>query len=247
MSEITFPTEVVELPSKGLLYKEGSPLRSGQVEIYYPTAKTEDILTNQNYIEKGVVVDKFLQSLIVDPKIDFSELLVGDKNALLVAARILSYGKDYEVLYKGETYQVDLSTVEAKPLSAEILSAKDGNRFQCILPATGITLTFKLLTHGDEQKIDAELKGLRKINKDFVPELSVRYKNTILAVDGNSDIATIREFVDKKFLAADARAFRKFVKEIEPDIDLVFYPEGESGGGVPIPIGITFLWPDFGA
>ena len=97
-SEFKFPTEIVDLPSQGLLYPEDNPLAGGQVEIKYMTAKEEDILTNQNYLAKGTVVDKLLQSLVVT-EFDFNDLLVGDKNAILVAARVLGYGKDYEFEY----------------------------------------------------------------------------------------------------------------------------------------------------
>ena len=83
-----YPTEEVTLPSKGLLYPEGSPLRSGKVTMKYMTAKEEDILTNQNYIKNGTVIDKLLQSLVVDTT-KLEDLLIGDKNAILVAARIL--------------------------------------------------------------------------------------------------------------------------------------------------------------
>ena len=89
-NKFKLPTEMVDLPSKGLLYPEGNPLREGKIEIKYMTAKEEDILTNQNYIKQGVVIDKLLQSLIVT-KINYDDLLVGDKNAIMVAARILAY------------------------------------------------------------------------------------------------------------------------------------------------------------
>ena len=52
-----FPAEEVTLPSKGLLYPEGSPLRSGKIKMKYMTAREEDILTNQNYIANGTVID----------------------------------------------------------------------------------------------------------------------------------------------------------------------------------------------
>ena len=58
MSEFKLPTEQVELPSKGLVYPETNPLSSGVIEMKYMTAKEEDILTNQNYINKGTVLDK---------------------------------------------------------------------------------------------------------------------------------------------------------------------------------------------
>ena len=69
-----FPTEEVTLPSKGLLYPEGSPLKKGVIEMKYMTAREEDILTNQNLIQNGTVIDKLLQSLIVTP-INYDELL----------------------------------------------------------------------------------------------------------------------------------------------------------------------------
>ncbi len=106
-----FPTEDIKLPSKGLLYPEESPLSKGVVEMKYMTAKEEDILTNQNFIENGTVIDKLLKSLIVG-KIDYSKLLLGDKNALLLAARILGYGPDYTFEYRGEKITINLSEVE---------------------------------------------------------------------------------------------------------------------------------------
>ena len=90
MSQFNLPTETVELPSKGLLYPESSPLSSGTIEMKYMTAKEEDILTNTNYIKQGTAINKLLKSLIVNKDVNFSELLIGDKNAIMVAARISS-------------------------------------------------------------------------------------------------------------------------------------------------------------
>ena len=108
-----FPTEVVELPSKGLLYPKENPLSSGKVIIKYMTAKEEDILTNQSYIQNGTVLDKLLQSLIVS-KINYNDLIVGDKNAIMVAARVLGYGSDYSFNYNGQEYNIDLSLIDNK-------------------------------------------------------------------------------------------------------------------------------------
>ena len=155
-----FPTEVIDLPSKGLLYPKDSPLSSGKIEMKYMTAKEEDILTNQNYIAKGTVIDKLLQSLIVDKKISYNELLVGDKNALLIAARVLGYGKDYTFDYADEKVTVDLSLLNGKEVDETLF--KDGkNEFAFTLPASGINITFKLLTHSDETKITKDLGDTR--------------------------------------------------------------------------------------
>ena len=241
MSEFKLPTEVIELPSKGLLYPEGSELAKGTLEMKYMTAKEEDILTNQSYIQKGTVLDKLMKSLIIS-KINYDELLIGDKNAIMVAARILGYGKDYSFSILGEDHTVDLSTLENKPLNEELF--KDGeNNFEFTLPHSGNRVTFKLLTHKDEQDISRELEGLKKINKDNSPELTTRLKYLITSVEGKTEKKDIREFVDNYLLARDSRALREYVKEIQPDVDLTFFPTGESNR-INIPIGVSFFWPD---
>ena len=241
MSEFKLPTEVIELPSKGLLYPEGSELAKGTLEMKYMTAKEEDILTNQSYIQKGTVLDKLMKSLIIS-KINYDELLIGDKNAIMVAARILGYGKDYSFSVLGEDHTVDLSTLENKPLNEELF--KDGeNNFEFTLPHSGNRVTFKLLTHKDEQDISRELEGLKKINKDNSPELTTRLKYLITSVEGKTEKKDIREFVDNYLLARDSRALREYIKEIQPDVDLTFFPTGESNR-INIPIGVSFFWPD---
>ena len=102
-NQFTLPTETVELPSKGLLYPEESPLSSGNIEISYMSAKEEDILTNQSYIKEGTAIDKLLRSVIKTP-INYNDLLIGDKNAIMIATRILGYGKDYEFRFREETH-----------------------------------------------------------------------------------------------------------------------------------------------
>ena len=115
MSENKFPTEIIDLPSEGRLYPKEHPCYNGKIEIKYMTAKEEDILSNANFIQNGTVIDKLLKSLITSP-IDYNELLAGDKNALLVAARILGYGPEYEFSFRGEKLNIDLSSLEDKEL-----------------------------------------------------------------------------------------------------------------------------------
>jgi hypothetical protein len=243
---LNFPTEQIELPSKGLLYSKDSPLSSGVVELRYMSAKEEDILTNQNYIQKGTVIDKLLQSLIVDKNINYEDLLTGDKNALMVAARILGYGKDYEIVYQGTPYTVDLSKVEHRKLNEDLFKTGN-NEFSYTLPATETEITFKLLTHRDDKLIDQEIAGLKKIQKDFSAELSTRLKYILTSVGNSREVKDIRQFVDTMLLARDSRALRQYIQEIQPDLDLKFYPEDGPEGGVQIPIGLNFFWPDFNA
>lgn len=235
-----FPTEMVDLPSKGLLYPEDSPLRAGTIEMKYMTAREEDILTNSNYIQQGTVLDKLIDSLIVT-KIDTKEIIIGDKNAILIASRILGYGQDYEFEANGKVYQVDLTTLKDKELPSDV-DYTNGNNFNFTLPASKDEITFKLLTHGDELAIEQELKGLKKINPNGSPELSTRLKYIITSVNGNAEKKTIREFVDNQLLARDSRALRQEIKRISPDIDLTI--QGDGGEDITIPISINFFWPD---
>ena len=239
--EFKLPTETIELPSKGLVYPEGHPLAEGTIELKYMTAKEEDILTNTALIQNGTVLDKLLESLIIT-KVNFSDLLIGDKNAILVAARILGYGKDYTFKYLGQDYTVDLSLLEPKPLD-ESLYTRGQNEFEFILPSTGTRLTFKLLTHGDELKISQEIESLKKLNKLSSPDLSTRLKHMILSVEGSYEKKDIREFVDNYFLARDSKAFREHIRNLQPDLDLTFFPE-RTEIKVDIPIGIGFFWPE---
>jgi len=190
MTELNFPTEIIELPSKGLVYPKGNPLSSGKVEMKYMTAKEEDILTNQSYIQEGTVLDKLLQSLIIS-KINYNDLIIGDKNALLVASRILGYGKDYTFNYGGKEYTIDLSTLDNKTFD-ESLITPGINEFNYTLPSTETKITFKILTSADDKKIEAEIKGLKKINKNSSPELTTRLKHLITSVNGDSTEKTIR-------------------------------------------------------
>jgi hypothetical protein len=251
-NQTIYPTEEVTLPSKGLVYPLDNPLSKGIVEMKYMTAKEEDILTNESYIKKGIVVDKLLKSLIVSP-INYDDLIMGDKNAILIAARVLGYGKEYTFKYpnsreEDEYHTIDLTEVKDKELDEKYLLEKYKNEFSFTLPVLKKEIVFKLLTHGDEKKIEAEINGLKKVNKENSPELTTRLKYVIQSVDGDTDKKTIREFIDTKLLARDARAFREYLKEIQPDVNLVFDLEdsyGEIQRGVRVPIGITFLWPDF--
>ena len=238
-----FPTETIELPSKGLIYPEDNPLSSGKIEMKYMTAKEEDILSNQSYIQNGTVLDKLLKALIVT-KCNYNDLIVGDKNAVMIAARVLGYGKDYKFEYKGEEVEVDLSTLENKEFDENSIT-KGVNEFQYTLPNSGTEITYKLLSHKDEMAIEAEIKGLKKINKKSDPMISTRMKQMILSVNGDSERKTVREFVDTYFLAMDARAFRKHIAGHQPDVNLLTQVELSDGGeDVEIPITVNFFWPD---
>jgi len=246
-----FPTEVLSLPSQGLLYPEDSPMRSGTIDVKYMTAKEEDILTSTNLIQQGVVIDKLLESVIADPKIKLNDMLVGDKNALMVGTRVLGYGKEYKItLTDPDTnakieHSVDLTTLKNKKVDIKLLESKDSFEFE--LPNSKKVVGFKLLTHADEKKISEELKGYEKLEKltGVSSGLTTRLKNQIVSVDGITDQKEIDKFVDNEFLALDHRAFRENYDKFSPDIELKFDYTSQAGNlrKLDIPLGIEFFWP----
>ena len=242
-TKFNLPTETVLLPSKGLLYPESSPLAKGEIEMKYMTAKEEDILTNTNYIAQGIVIDKLLQSLIVTEGINYNDILVGDKNAIMLAARILSYGAEYPVTYQGKEITVDLSSINEKKIDTSLFKDRK-NEFEFTLPSSKIKVTYKLLTHADEISIEKDQEGAKKIDKDARSEITTRMRHMITSIDGSDNKNEINDFVSNYLLAIDARALRDQATSIQPDINLKFYPEGGPEEGVDLPIGVNFFWPE---
>ena len=246
-----FPTEVLSLPSQGLLYPEDSPLRSGTIDVKYMTAKEEDILTSTNLIQQGKVIDKLLESVIANSKIHHNDLLVGDKNALMVGTRVLGYGKDYIVEITDPDTQervevtIDLTSMKHKKLNKKLY--ENGNKFSYTLPNSKRVLEFKLLTQRDENEIQEQLLDYDKVEKltGVSNEGTTRLKYIILSVDGQTEQHIIDKFVDNEFLALDTRSFRKHVADITPDVDMRFDYTSQSGNKhkLDIPLGIEFFWP----
>ena len=241
MSDFKFPTEEVELPSKGLIYPESNPLSSGKVELKYMTAKEEDILSNQAYIQKGIVLDKLLKSLIVNKDINIDDLITGDKNAIFIASRILGYGKDYNVSIKDIEYTLDLSKLENKEFDESSIT-KGENLFSYTMESSGTIIKYKILNGRDEKAVEREVEALKKINKDSSSSITTRLKQMIISVDGQTEKKDINNFVDNYLLARDSRAFREHVKNTQPDVDMNYILD--NGEEVAIPIGLNFFWPE---
>lgn len=249
MSQYDFATEIVALPSEGKCYPESNPLSSGQIELKYMTAREEEILTTQSLIKKGVVLDKLFEAIIVDKKVNPDDILLGDKNAIMLATRILGYGPEYKVevvLDNGdkEEITVDLGKVQTKEIDFTKLSRENRYTFKT---STGNELVFKLLTHGDEKKIDNDIKAMQRLNKESNGnELTTRYRYMIISVDDKEDTKSIIDFINNRFLAKDTKAFREYLKELQPDIKMEFNftnPETGETEVRPIPMGVGFFWP----
>jgi hypothetical protein len=249
-----FPTEVVPLPSKGMIYPTGHPLADGFIEMKYMTAKEEDILTSQNLIKQGIVLDKLFESLIVTP-VNYNDIYSGDKNAIMVAARLLGYGNEYNVEIEDpfspgtkQKVTIDLSQIEHKEVDYSLFENRN-NEFDFELPNSKRTVTFRLMTHGIEKEIQAELKANNKmmVKTGIDKELTTRLKHIIIAVDGETGRANINNFVDNELFAVDSRALRKYMSKISPDLDMTFTFISDATGDVKeidIPMDVSFFWPE---
>ena len=252
-SKFTVPTEMVDLPSKGLLYPKDSPLSAGQIEIKYMTAREEDILTNANLLRQGLAIEKMLKSIIKTP-IDYEDLILGDRNAILIAARILAYGKDYAFNYfnpntmESEVVNGDLQSVKYKTVDTALFNEK--NEFSFELPFTKNTITFKALTVAEDRKIDDEMKGMKKNLGEAAPGLlTTKLKHQITSINGDYSTKTVRDFIDSgALLSKDSLPLRKYIESIIPDIDtqITFTTKGGEEVTTDMPMTAEFFFPGSG-
>ena len=249
-------TEFVDLPSKGAFYPDGHPLHNqDSVEIKFMTAKEEDILTNKSYIQKGVVVDKFLKSMLVDKSINPDNLLIADRNAILIAARVTGYSSEYNVnmtcplCYKSSKTIFDLNLVKNRYSTKEEQTVwkchptQDGT-YIAELEKTKAKVEFKVLTASDEKKIESAAENKKKMN---LPETSSTdlLKIMIVSVNGEDDPMFINAFIDK-MPALDSRLLRKIYSEITPKVDMSFEYYCQSCNEtsvVEVPLTSEFFWP----
>lgn len=244
-----FPTEIISLPSKGLVYPESNPLSKGEITVKLMTAREEDILTSAALIKKGIQLDKLLESIVVEPGVNINDLVIGDKNAILVTSRILAFGPEYEAKindpFDNEEVDItiDLSKIKIKEIDENKLNRN--NEYDFFLPISKTNIKFKLLTHGDEMVINKDIEASQKTLKQS-NEITTRYRRIITEVDGVRDLGTISNFVTNRLLAGDSKALRKYISQITPDLDLKFdYTSPITGDteALRIPFGIGFFYP----
>jgi hypothetical protein len=226
----TIPSEIIKLVSNGMMYPIDHPLRNGTIEMRYMTAYDEDILTNPSYMREGVVLDKLLEALIVTP-VDYSTITKIDKNGLIIAARILSYGKDYDVIVIDPDTKAELKRVVdlTKLKNSEFnLQSDDNGEFEYVLPDNTV-LKFKFLLNSDDI---ADMK------------ISQFLEKTICQINDSRKIDDIRDFIRYKFLAIESKKFRQYIVENTPSILMSYEFEGENGGtfNAGFPLGTDFFW-----
>lgn len=250
----TVPTEFVELPTQGRFYAEGHPLHGKDcIEIRYMTAKDEDILSSKVLLKKGLAIDRFLSNIIIDKSVNVDELIVADKNAILVAARITGYGAEYKTgvicpqcLTRSE-YEFDLSLASINtggaPGEYDIESGQAGSFFITV-PKTGAKVEIQPL-YGKHEKQIIAVAERRKKNKLPENNTTTQLQLIIKSVNGNEDKGYIKSFVNA-VPALDARYIRKAVEQYSPAIDLsqeFNCPECDTRTVLEVPFTSEFLWP----
>ena len=246
-----FPTEVINIPSKGWFYPLENPLSSGTLELKMMTAREEDILTSKNLIQKNIVLDKLLESVVINKAINLDEMFICDRNAAFFAIRRLAYGDQYEAMVtcgrcgKENPVSIDIGKMDNRPFDFDKYP-KGENSFPFKLPFSGKEITFKLMAKKDEDAIEQELTGMAKISKDFTREITTRLSHVITSIDGNSERINIRKFVNNEMTSKDSLALRKHVRETMPDIDTRFNFACVDCGLERLedtPMGVSFFWP----
>lgn len=253
------PTEIVELPSKGLVYPEGHPLHKVEsIEIRHMTAKEEDTLTSRTLLKKGIAIDKMLNDIIMDKNIKVDNIVVGDKNALVVAARITGYGRQYTTKVacpscnKNQEFDFDLIDGQRviNPLDREELEkigirVTASNTYMITLWGGKAEVELRLLTGRDESVLFEKMQKTQKATGQAEATLTDQLRLMIRSVNGSTDVGIINQFVNS-LPVADSRKLRAIYKKITPSVELINnftcnFCDYETD--MEVPFSQDFFWP----
>ena len=249
------PTEFVDLPSGGKYYPEGHPLRGVEtVEIKHMTAKEEDILTSRSLLRKGLAIDRLLQSVILDNKINSGMLLIGDKNAILVATRIAAYGSDYETKvtcpmcvqtskFSFKLHKLEQTSVNDLGEFADAITTR-GDNFVIVLPKTKVEVEVRLL-FGEDEKFLSDAMNMKRKNNLPDTALTDQFRLFVVSVNGHTDKQSINNFINA-LPALDSRYLRRAYEKVVPNIDMkqnFVCNNCDYDGEMEVPLSADFFWP----
>jgi len=251
--DFTTPTEIVDLPSRGRFYSETHPLHGVEtVEIKFMTAKDEDILTSPTLLKKGLAVDRFIQNVLVDKRINVGSLLSGDKNAILVASRINGFGADYTTKVTcpncgtvGE-HTFDLAEVTeylGDDLEDFDITPTEHGTFIVALPRTKFQVEVKLLSNKDENELAQQIESSKK-SKRLETNLTDQIKKIVVSINGVEDRNLINQAIDA-MPAFDSRYLRSAYAKVVPGLDMTQHFACSAcglGKEVDIPMTVDFFW-----
>jgi len=249
------PTEFVELPSRGQFYNSDHPLHNQDVvEIKHMTTKEEDILTSVTLLKKGLALDRMLENILIDRRIKIDDLLLGDKNALVIAARLHGYGPEYETTVKcpecleSQNYSFDLNSLKIKFPTDELLTKYNiektiNNTFLIPLPETDYTVEAKFLIGHDEKKVSKAQEHKKKKNFPETP-VSDFLRFVIVSVNNIKDTSSLNNFINT-LPALHARYIRKIYNDLLPTLDMKHSftcSVCEHTGATEVPLNANFFW-----
>ena len=246
----TRPTEFVQLPTEGKFYPEGHPLHLvTEVEINYMSAKEEDILTSQALITRGVVLDRLIQSVLVDKTVDVNSLYPGDKNAILIAARATGYGPEYitNVVCPSCSHRhehiVNLVNLPIKEVPADVNLTPAGT-FTIPLPVTKFTAELKILNAKEQKFLDNNRQANLKNN---LPESNRTdlLKMAVVSINGVSIRSELDNFI-MNMPAQDSRAIKRAYDDVNPSLLMdqeIECPKCKHVVVREVPLGLDFFWP----
>jgi len=251
------PTEIVDLPSKGIFYSEEHPLHGKDtIEIRYMTAKDEDTLTNQSLLKKGIALQKVLEDLVIDKTIKLESLLVGDKSAIVLAARKTAYGTDYDTKIicpscsKVQNYKFNLNECSVKDIISQDeldeigVTRTGGSTFMFDLPILNVPVEIKLLTGKDELFLSQRIREAQQSKKD-IDIVLLQLRTMIKSLNGRTEQNIISDAVSL-LPAKDSRHIREVYQKISPNLDLSHDFECSScsyEARLEVPFTADFFWP----
>ena len=245
------PTEFVQLPSKGRFYPPGHPLHNQEmIEVKQMTAKEEDILTSRSLLKQGVAIDRVLQSIVIDPRIDVSSLLVGDRNAIVVSCRVSGYGSEYTTSITCPSceakndYTFDLNEAAITNGVLEGVTQNGDGTFNTVLPKSNLSVDFRLLTGRDEKFLT---QGQTTKNKNKADRLITSQLRGILVSVNDNDTAEALNYVANNLPSMDSKYLREVYKSVQPNVDLTQHYQCEECGfqkDMEVPLTADFFWPN---
>jgi len=256
---LEIPVENVPLPSKGVVYPPDHPLHMQEtVQIRAMTAREEDILTSKALIKKGTVITELIRSCLIDKRIDPNDMILGDRNAVMVALRITGYGSEYTIEVGcpscGERSKQEFNLAEL-PISrfSEDPIALGSNVFECTMPKKtenepDIKIRYRHMTGHDEQEITAMQERKKKQGFKTDNLITTRYQQQIVAVNEITDRTKIQMFI-QRMPTKYSLALRQSMDANEPGIQMkqhIQCPHCMEESEVSMPLGASFFWPDAG-
>jgi hypothetical protein len=236
--------DVVTLPSQGIYYQNNKKT----LRVAYLTAADENILSAPNLLQTDTVIEELLKRKILDKDIDIEELVVEDRQAILIFLRNTAFGTDFKLKITdpktNEIFDadVDLSVLKMKDFN---LKTDENGEYSYYMEMSKVNISFKFLNNKQEKDLD-KIKTSATGNT-IAPTITKRLEMMIQSINGNRDKLQIYEFI-QNLPIKDSQNFKKFVSENKPGLDLLIDITTPSGEIVPIFVdfGVEFFRPFYG-